>query len=836
MFTDMKSFILLGVSLLGSASLLTSVHAAPDFATDIQPVLEGACIRCHGPEKDRGDLQMHTREDMVKGGEGGASLVPGNAAESELIKRVSLSHDSGDIMPAKGEPLSEKEIKHLTDWVNAGAVWPEGVTLVKRERGTDKKNEKAALPLTGNPSDQVDGILEFENREHTVVVADSLDDMAFLRRTTIDLIGRIPTMEEIVQYRMWPESTRRKNLIDGLLANDRFADRWTIFFSDILRIRTNADGGKNLLAYINQSIREGKPWDRLAHELISKNGRPVDHPAAAFALGDGADPMEMTAATAQVFMGVRMMCAQCHNHPFDEWDQKQFYEMAGFFGKTEVIENNFGKRTIYTTEGKEMQVKWPPERLKPPTRTPVTPKFPFQLEEYTETPSHIARLEEKRSQEQVIAKKEASIDELLDNAEIDLSSRKKAGPGGFDLLADLKQDKAGVDIEGDLYRQSLLREQLADMITDPRNRYFSRAMVNRVWAELLGKGFYEPVDNFTDISQVSHPQTMDFLADEFVASGYDVRSLIRIIMNSEAYQRGNLPGDTDSKAITAAEARFTTSISRRMLSEVLYDSVVTAGHLFHHKWPKGANVKTIEKEIRVSLDPSGEVVSMTESGGATTTMQNMTMQSGSMQPISGYQLEETEALDFGNILREKAETKAETKAELMSMKAAADKQLKRQQMMAAMAEAAKRPKRYTYKTVTETIDDNPKFTSATRMATPAPPAHFLRVFGQPSRDSLGEFREHTPSMRQYLMMLNGKATYESARIGPKEKLYDMLSGKEPQVGKAIRYAYMEALTRMPNDKELGDAEMIVSEAASPLEGMADLRWALLNCHEFKYLP
>ena len=121
-----------------------------------------------------------------------------------------------------------------------------------------------------------------------------------------------------------------------------------------------------------------------------------------------------------------------------------------------------------------------------------------------------------------------------------------------------------------------------------------------------------------------------------------------------------------------------------------------------------------------------------------------------------------------------------------------------------------------------------------RMSTPAAPTHFLRVFGQPSRDGLGEFREHTPSMRQALMMLNGKATHEAARVGPLEPMHRLLEGETANLAKAIELAYLGILTRRPSSEELAECEVLLAE--SPLEGMADLRWVLLNSHEFRYLP
>ena len=172
------------------------------------------------------------------------------------------------------------------------------------------------------------------------------------------------------------------------------------------------------------------------------------------------------------------------------------------------------------------------------------------------------------------------------------------------------------------------------------------------------------------------------------------------------------------------------------------------------------------------------------------------------------------------------------------MKMMSDAELERQQQMQAMAQPGNTGPRRTYKyvEVERKVDDNPRFGSTMRIATPAPPAHFLRVFGQPARDSLANFREHTPSMRQQLMMLNGKATHEAARVGPMEPMHTLLGGDKQDVTGAIKLAYLEILTREPDAEELAFAREVVGAGKPALDGMADLRWALLNSNEFRYIP
>jgi hypothetical protein len=254
-----------------------------------------------------------------------------------------------------------------------------------------------------------------------------------------------------------------------------------------------------------------------------------------------------------------------------------------------------------------------------------------------------------------------------------------------------------------------------------------------------------------------------------------------------------------------------------MLGEVLYDSIVAAGHLKDFKWPAGANSKEISRQVQV---PTGELV-MVEGEKATVQMQE---QKPKMRG-DGYDLESSLKLDFNSILTPGEAT------ELESMRMESDEEIKAHEMAAMRAETQRQVMKYTTKTVTETIDDNPRFDSSMRMATPAPPAHFLRVFGQPERVGLGEFRDPSSSLRQQLMMLNGRMTHEASRVGPLEPIHKILE-KDPAA--AIDHAYREILTRPPTPAEKTSALSLLSE--DPHAGMADLRWALLNCNEFRFIP
>jgi hypothetical protein len=264
----------------------------------------------------------------------------------------------------------------------------------------------------------------------------------------------------------------------------------------------------------------------------------------------------------------------------------------------------------------------------------------------------------------------------------------------------------------------------------------------------------------------------------------------------------------------------------------MFDSVVSAGHLFSQKHAAGDNLKTIKEIVQVAVDlegkPSGgSVIAQVQTGGGAA-MGGAAMAGGESSGGSGYDLETAIEVDFNKVLAMAAKDD-EPKVDMMKVST-------EDQEARMVAEQQGRRRKYVDKVVEKVIDDNPVFASAMRMPSPAPPAHFLRIFGQPARDQLGDHRDHSASMRQALMMLNGKMTHEASRVGKLEPIYPLLVGKTADADAAIKLAYREILTRAPSADEMADARTMLTEAASPLDGMADLRWILFNCHEFRFIP
>jgi len=691
----------------------------------------------------------------------------------------------------------------------------------------------AAPPAPPDPAAvarAADKLLAGENAAQAKTLdAGAVGDLPFLRRVSLDLNGRIPTDAEVQKYLAWPAAERRAKAIDEYMGREQFADRWAIFYGDLLRVRYNEDGGPALQAFIHEAVRTNMPYDVLTRRLLAAAGRANSQPETGFLLGDSADPYALTGVLSQVFMGVRISCAQCHDHPFDTWTRVQFYDLAAYFGKTQRVEHRIKMQIlgIFLNERTETVIMWPPEdKAKGQPRKAVKAAFPYQLD--PADGAHVARFKGLRDWQAAEAKAKATkvgttVDDLLDGA--------KAGGNPTDPLDVTAEAKAGIrkiDLQGDLYRSSVLRRELADSVTNPRNRFYSRAMVNRVWAELIGRGFVNPVDDFRNDNPPSHPKVLDYLADEFVASGYDFKFLVGAVVRTAAYQKAHLTGSESVPDRLAAEKAFTAAAARRMGSESLFDSIVQAGHLFTPKHRPGENLTTVVSFERVAIgakeDPKKPSLGKPKLGGDTMGAMPGKAMGG------GYDLERGIEVDFKDALKKR------DGLDIDKMQAKSAEELEAESMMkGGMLPPGQRMK-YETREVRTKVDDNPRFTSSMRMASPAPAGHFLRVFGQTDRGALDERRDHSPSMRQALMMLNGKLTNEAARVGPLEPVAKLIAGEKADVDAALKLVYREALTREPTADETAAAKEIIGAAATPADGLADLRWALFNSNEFRFIP
>lgn len=336
-------------------------------------------------------------------------------------------------------------------------------------------------------------------------------DTVFLRRAYLDLLGILPTASEARRFVADKDPQKRAKLVDRLLKRPEFADYWALKWSDLLRNEEKTldrKGVQNFYKWIRNSIATGKPLNRFARELISSRGSTYKRPASNFYRAMR-DPFTRGEATAQLFLGIRLQCAKCHNHPFDRWTQDDYYGWA----------NNFARVKYKVLKNK---------------RRDKNDKHEFDGEQIV-----------------YMAKKGD-----VTNPRIERST-----PPRF-LGDGAKQPDAGKD----------RLEQLAAWVADPHNERFAKTQANRIWFHLLGRGIVDPIDDFRATNPPANPELLDALAQDFAAHKFDLRHLIRAIVTSKTYQLSSRPNDTNRDDATnfshAAVRRLTAEQTLDALSQV----------------------------------------------------------------------------------------------------------------------------------------------------------------------------------------------------------------------------------------------------------------------------
>ena len=339
-----------------------------------------------------------------------------------------------------------------------------------------------------------------------VAPAPQADDAEFLRRAYLDLTGVIPPADEAKRFLDDTDSGKRAKLIDGLLASEsygrRFADVWKA-----LLIPTDSDtrfiDRQPFDKWLVEGFNGNKPWDQFARELVTATGPQDKNPAVTFFLTNRTVD-KLTDAVTQHLMGVQLACAQCHNHPFTDWKQTEYWGVAAAFSKVQA--DRVGNPLKKDADGA-------PGVRELPNKSRMKDFFPEGA---------------------------------------------KTVPVRF----------LGAEADAKVKSSEPYRPALADWMTTKDNPFFARAMVNRTWFHLFGRGFVTPVDDMHADNAPTHPELLAALTEQFAAGGFDLKQLIRGIANSRAYQRTSKPsGDKPDPKLFARQA------VKVMSPEMLFDSL-----------------------------------------------------------------------------------------------------------------------------------------------------------------------------------------------------------------------------------------------------------------------
>lgn len=313
-----------------------------DFSHDVAPVLKQYCGECHAGTQKKGGLSLNTRESLLAGGESGSAVVPGKSGESELLTRV-FSNDDDLKMPPDGPRVPAELAALMRAWIDAGLPWEEGFTFGKRTYEPPLKPRRPELPpASEGRQNPVDRIIDAYLAERKRSRPQAIDDATFARRAYLDLIGLLPTPEELQTFLADRGADRRARLIRRLLSRDvDYAEHWLTFWNDLLRndyagTGFITGGRKQISKWLYAALATNKPYDEFARELIA----PPTADSAGFGEGirwrgnvSAGQTVEIQFAQSvgQAFLGINLKCASCHDSFIDRWKLEESYGLAATF-------------------------------------------------------------------------------------------------------------------------------------------------------------------------------------------------------------------------------------------------------------------------------------------------------------------------------------------------------------------------------------------------------------------------------------------------------------------------------------------------------------------------
>ena len=535
------------------AALPPPANRPIDFAADIRPILESSCIKCHGRGRVKGGFAIDSRETLLRGGDSGAAVVPGQSGQSYLIELVA-GVDPDNVMPKKGSKISPEQLSLLRAWIDQGAKWDAEVSFARLEPRNLKPRMPVLPPSAQKFSDPVDAFVDVYFRTHRGRWARPVDDAVYARRVFLDVIGLLPTPAELAGFVSDRAPDKRERLVQSLLARpDDYAQHWLTFWNDLLRNDYRGtgyiDGGrKQITPWLYPALATNMSYDRFVSQLIHPGTNSEGFVRGIVWRGvvnaSQTAPMQAAQNISQVFMGVNLKCASCHDSFINDWQLSDAYGLAN----------------IYSGEPLEMFQCDKPTGKKAPLK--------FIYSELGEIPASATREER---------------------------------------------------LEG-----------LARMMTSRADGRLPRTLVNRLWARFMGRGLVEPLD---DMEQKAwNEDLLDWLAEDLVAHGYDVKQTIARIVSSKAYQ---MPSVSATEGPAALD-KFTGPQVRRMSAEQFRDALGEVTGVWYAK--PAAAVRVPANQVRASLVASDPLMTalgrpnreqvMTSRTTAATTLQALELTNG----------------------------------------------------------------------------------------------------------------------------------------------------------------------------------------------------------------
>jgi hypothetical protein len=390
----------------------------------------------------------------------------------------------------------------------------------------------------------MDEVISRRVKEKGIPTSPPASDSEFLRRVTLDLTGRIPSYEQVLSFLGDRDPEKRAKCVETLLAGKAYGQHFATIWQELMipddGTKTTKGRDETFLHWLADRFNRNQGWDRIVSDLLAVEGTIHEHPEAAFLMANSLEndpqPNLVADSISRLFWGVQLRCAECHDHPFASWTQEDFWSTAAFFSRL---------RRGYT-DGKNPRGQTLTEA---PPDEPISQKF--------------------------------------------WKSMAATGTKGPAIVVpSTARDSAGKIVRGrylgssgpDWSDEGPYRPRFAAWATSAENPYFARNAVNRLWAHLFGRGMVDPLDGLDRKSTGTHPEVLELLAREFVASGYDLKQLIRVLCASQAYQRTSRPAG-GNESDTTLVSHMSVKVLR---AEVLYDALSIVLFPSLGKPPKGS--------------------------------------------------------------------------------------------------------------------------------------------------------------------------------------------------------------------------------------------------------
>lgn len=622
------------------------------FETKIRPVLAAECFKCHGDKKTSHGLRVDSRDALLRGGDSGPALALGEPDRSLLVQALRHSHESVKMPP--GKRLPDDVVADFAAWIRRGAPWPRGplpgFATQTHWAFTPVRPVTPPEDPTGWAESPIDRFIQDSLRRQGLKPVAPASRRALLRRVTFDLIGLPPTPEEMAEFLADPAPDAYPRAVERLLASPHYGERWGRHWLDVARYADTAGDNADYPVpelrlyrdYVIDAFNADKPYDHFVEEQLAGDLLARDHPREGYAervVATGFLALSRRYATApyelwhltledaidttgRAFLGLTLRCARCHDHKFDPVTKEDYYALYGIFASTQFP----------WAGGEEFaSMKRPREHFVPLATPPeANARLANHRQELARLDHEIRCLESEHADLQgrdLLGQREERearlrwLKEQLNRLRTELANRRKTNlpgslPGAYALQDGTAQD-AYVHVRGDVNQRGPIvprgvpaflggragkvpdgesgRRQLASWLTRSENPLTARVMVNRIWQHHFGKGLVTTPSNFGLRGEPpSHRELLDWLAARFIASGWSVKAMHRLILLSKTYQLSS-DHDEANAARDPGNRWYWRQDRRRLDAEAIRDALLTVSGRLDRRRPGPHPFPPIEK-------------------------------------------------------------------------------------------------------------------------------------------------------------------------------------------------------------------------------------------------